>query len=210
MYENQPEMSSQNILNALKIVVEIFGINHKRTADTLSMIGTLNFLCNRFDQAQSNFKMARDIYSKISDSADDELASIYKIEGNIFEKLKNSVLAIKNYEQAEQFYEKKIEVNIVNVYEIKRDLAYLYQKQGEYSKSYQKALIAYEIMSTKLEKDSMALALLQERLGENAFEMNMKSTAAGHFFNAEKHYADILPANSVKFAELRVKQDLLK
>lgn len=210
MYENQPEKSSQNILNALKLIVDIFGINHKRTAETLTMIGTLNFLCNRFDQAQANFKMARDIYSKINDNSEDELASISKMEGNMYEKLKNVDLAISSYEKAEHHYEKNADPNIVNIYELKRDLAYLFQKKGQFSKSYEKALAAYQIMSTKLEKDSMALALLQERLGENAFEMNMKSKASEHFLAAEKHYATILPSNSVKFAELKMKQDLLK
>lgn len=210
MYENQAERSSENIMNALKIIVEIFGINHKKTADTLTMIGTLNFLCSRFEQAQANFKMARDIYSKIKDVADNELASIYKMEGNIYEKLANPNSAIQSYEFSQSYYEKNLETNIVSVYELARDLAFLYQKKGEYSKSYQKAQRAYDIMSTKLEKDANALALLQERLGENAFEMKDNIKASEHFLIAEKHYSTILPANSVKFAELKMKQDLLK
>lgn len=210
IYRNCPEEASKSLLEALKIILNLYGQNHLKTGQVLAIIGTLNFFCNRMDQAFQNFTLALQIYDKHPEAIAEEKASIYRILGNISEKKKNIDDAIKYYNASIQLYEKNYQVNIVQIYEIKRDLANILLSKGEYERAYNNASEAYSIAEQYMEKDPMALASLQETLGECSFEMKDENKCLQHLKKAQELYVEHLGVNNIKYAELQVKISLLE
>jgi len=205
LFINRPAESADYFVASLKIILQLFGKNHIRTAQILALMGNLNFMCNRLEQAFSNFEESRKIYMTLSNIQPSELASILRLMGNVHERLQHYFKALDLYQEAIYYFEQEQTKNILQVYETRKDTAKIFLKLSKFEEAYQQYSNCINLANQYLERDPLALSDLEERCGELSIKTNQHLRAAQHFENASKLTAEKVGDTHMKVTELSLK-----